>query len=561
MLDLPIDVRVAILSYLPLFSLASLASVSREWNTFFHQYESVVFRNAAILHQFVPYSSIVYSELAAVLSRSSLTGVNDWKTFCISQVRIERSWKGQDASRVTFHRCAGKHVHRIKVDEQRGFAIVSTQNGGINVVDLDEDALLWSLPPAYVRRYAHCEYDSGFLIFDRDGSGSNDVWRVAEQVDDDHPPPEFPSPPDEFQNAASQLAAELHSASGSTRGHFRPWALLHSPSHPRAFRFVYPTFIVAAECFLAFLWDVRSGELIQTIEDTENSPDGGGTDILRDVRYVEVTEGHALICSSRGIRVFSRATGRPLLDILSNKINYACNKYVFAAQQNLGRSDSVLQPQSFHHSITAHSTSEEPQLFDFFIAVHVSACGSHLVGLLMTSRLIVVPYFQRLFTEGVELGDIALDIQLGSPISRAKYLAFAHGRIGVATGTGIFIIDVDFESDTGPCLRGIQRIPWFNESLALAGVSCLQMSPTALFLNWDLLHLLDIVGLRRHYEKEALVPDEVSEAEFMASISDTPRHFTLDDGNLVVELFEPAGTPSSSSLFSIDFTPMLTGST
>ncbi|KAJ7048547.1 hypothetical protein C8F01DRAFT_91872 [Mycena amicta] len=47
----------------------------------------------------------------------------------------------------------------------------------------------------------------------------------------------------------------------------------------------------------------------------------------------------------------------------------------------------------------------------------------------------------------------------------------------------------------------------------------------------------------------------------MASISDTRRNFTLDDGNLVVELFAPATSSSSSSLFSIDFTPMLTGST
>ncbi|KAJ7064744.1 hypothetical protein C8F01DRAFT_1229256 [Mycena amicta] len=45
--------------------------------------------------------------------------------------------------------------------------------------------------------------------------------------------------------------------------------------------------------------------------------------------------------------------------------------------------------------------------------------------------------------------------------------------------------------------------------------------------------------LKQHHEKEALVPDEISKAEFMASISDTRRNFTLDDKNLVVELFAP----------------------
>ena len=33
-------------------------------------------------------------------------------------------------------------------------------------------------PQRYVRRYAHCEYENGFLIFDRLGA-AKEVWRLA----------------------------------------------------------------------------------------------------------------------------------------------------------------------------------------------------------------------------------------------------------------------------------------------------------------------------------------------------------------------------------------------
>jgi hypothetical protein len=41
--------------------------------------------------------------------------------------------------------------------------------------------------------------------------------------------------------------------------------------------------------------------------------------------------------------------------------------------------------------------------------------------------------FERAVRGEVEMREIALDIQLGSPSCRSKYLAFENGRIAVAT--------------------------------------------------------------------------------------------------------------------------------
>ncbi|KAJ7201353.1 hypothetical protein GGX14DRAFT_371259 [Mycena pura] len=547
MLHLPVDLIISILSYLPLSTLGSLASLSREWNKFIQLNDSVVFHNAANLHGFAPLA-FVYADLENTLSRRALAGVSDWKSFCQSQLRIHRSWRGDESSSVTFHRCCMTKVHRIKVDEQRGFSIVTTQRdrkyGGLFVVDLYEDKVLWSLPQTYVRSYAHCEYDAGYLIFDRLATGEKEVWRLADEVDAAHPPPTFASPPDDAQRLISLEAARAYPS--STRGHFRPWALLKPPSYTRAFRFVYPTLIAAAECFLCFLWDIPTGSLVQTIEDTERSPAGGGPDLLADVNYVEISaqpDGHAFVCSSTGLRVFSRTSGRRVLEIESSKYSYADNTYAFAADgsdQRGWRRDSVLKPQPITHRVVLAPTDNR-RLLDAFIAgsstrrvyrlktdlasasvVHVSACGSHFVALLMTSRLLVIPFFKRLITGDADMRDVALDIQLGSPVSMSRYMAFEHGRVAVATGTGVFIVTIDWDSAAAADRHAphvvVHRAAWFNDPLALASVSCLQLSSTGLFINWP-----QHQDSGRTYRDEDLVPDAEFEAEFEMSLAADAR--------------------------------------
>ncbi|KAJ7757518.1 hypothetical protein B0H16DRAFT_1536899 [Mycena metata] len=560
MLRLPAELVIAVLKYLPLANFSNLMSASREWNDFFQLNQSVLYHNAAVLHGFTP-PSIVYSELDTLLSRRSLTGVHDWRSFCRRQICIQKSWKGEDSSYVTSHRLAGIDVHRIKADEQRGFIIVTTSRGGLLVVDLHDDQVLWSLPETYVRAYAHCEYGAGYLIFDRGGHlGEKEVWRL---VDDTHLPPESPTFafPDEKQQSVSSHAADSHGFPLQTRGHFRPWAVLQPPALTRAFRFVYPT-LLAATAVSLFLWDIPSCELHQVIRDTQISSEGVGSDEeLGDTNYVEVSsrpDGHVFICGASALRVFSRTSGRCVLDVPSSQISYATNTYSFMADESREPEElpsSVLKPQPTAHSLVFPLTGSR-RLIDEFIAVHVSGCGSHIAALLASSRLVIIPFFERVINGEAELRDIAIDIQLGSPISVGKYLAFENGRIAVATGTGLFVVALDFESarhTMNPPPISVHRAAWFNSPVALNSISCLQMTATGIFLNWA-------PGIRdtgrREYRGDDLWPEVGFEQLFYLSLSEERRLTRLPNGDEVVQLFEPMAVGRrSSSLFSIDFVP------
>jgi hypothetical protein len=64
---------------------------------------------------------------------------------------------------------------------------------------------------------------------------------------------------------------------------------------------------------------------------------------------------------------------------------------------------------------------------------HVSPCGQHLAILVQMSRLLIIPYFERVMDGTVkDYHDIMIDIQLGAPL-QSIYLAYEDGRIGVVT--------------------------------------------------------------------------------------------------------------------------------
>lgn len=77
------------------------------------------------------------------------------------------------------------------------------------------------------------------------------------------------------------------------------------PELGRAFRFVYPILFVAG-LNKAYLYDVETGDLVQTIEDTQVLRDGL---ILGDINYVEISPLHAFICGTLQLRLFERRSG------------------------------------------------------------------------------------------------------------------------------------------------------------------------------------------------------------------------------------------------------------
>lgn len=290
----------------------------------------------------------------------------------------------------------GGDIHRIKVDEKAGICITTRMLGGLAVTHLFSSTLLWSLPLVreipilppvfhitplngssqyYVRSRAHCEYENGYLIFDRI-DGNKEVWRLVSDDDDDdltvggnecdmvasH------APPDEGQRRVSAVAATMHRRY-APRGHFRPWAKISLPETTHAYRFAYPTLLCANRSH-AFLHDVRTGALVQTID-------------LRlmhrqSVCYVDVNERHAFVCDPEALHVYARhdgdgrAAGAEVLLISRSMpvqkavgLNIESGKPFFATHPLCSETDIILPP-----FMAGASTAPSRVLIIHFISGH-----------------------------------------------------------------------------------------------------------------------------------------------------------------------------------------------
>jgi hypothetical protein len=83
--DLPVELALKCFSYLPVQHLSALLKTSSYWKTFFDANESIIYRNAAVLHGFVPSCSpdTSLSHANSLYSDRVMVGVDNWKTFCM----------------------------------------------------------------------------------------------------------------------------------------------------------------------------------------------------------------------------------------------------------------------------------------------------------------------------------------------------------------------------------------------------------------------------------------------------------------------------------------------
>lgn len=120
--------------------------------------------------------------------------------------------------------------------------------------------------------------------------------------------------PDDDQMSAWKKASRDFARTGP-RGHFRPWALIETAEHARAYRFVYPTLLVCG-IRKAYLWNVCTTELLLEVDSVQGD-DGG------DINYVELSGTHVFICSTSALRVFARRNGEMVLEIKSYQFQYS----------------------------------------------------------------------------------------------------------------------------------------------------------------------------------------------------------------------------------------------
>ncbi|KAG1726149.1 hypothetical protein EDB19DRAFT_1753265 [Suillus lakei] len=474
--DLPAEIALYIASYLPLQSLRNVSLVSREWHGLITDNIQAVYRNAAILHRFVLPADLQADSSGQKPDKKR----TDWSQFCQRRLQIERGWRGKAPSIARELNSTGKFVHRMKVDQEEKFVITTRHTGGLSVTDYNDNRLLWAT--AHVDDYAHCEYDHGYIIFNRHDN-SKEVWRYARDFQDSEIPEDFK--PDESMIKASREAAQRY-ASPTNRGHFKPWALLHMPEVTRAFRFSYPT-LLSAGANNAYLWDVPTSRIVETIGNIQ-APNQSGT--LGRLNYVEVNDHYAIFCGSIQLRIFARSGGA-LVYHLSMKDLPRTNWDVLPDHNDDPCPSSLFQPQRLLEACHISSTSEIN-----FIAAHVPSSGKDIAVLTASGIFIWIPGFERLFHRETTLNDTATLLNFNPTLDNVRdisvYLALGESneKAAVATRKGLFILSLDPEisklTAEAPPRPGLSvcRVAKYDHSRHLSFISCLQMTDTGLFFNW-----------------------------------------------------------------------------
>ena len=213
----------------------------------------------------------------------------------------------------------------------------------------------------YVRSHAHCEYENGFIIFDR-GNQQNEVWRRVVDCNSDNSP--TVSLPDDSQHFECTRAENLYSSTQKI-GHFRPWALLNMPQFGRAFRLVYPTLLIAS-IDKAYLWNIVTAEIEQII--TIIAPDEM-EDVFSTVgqlRYVDVDARYVFICSTHSLRIFDRTNGAMVWALAAGHqaFDYYSNSRLQVQWEEGGMYSAAANPLSFKSNSYSPSHLRE----DFFYA-------------------------------------------------------------------------------------------------------------------------------------------------------------------------------------------------
>ncbi|KAF8608304.1 hypothetical protein BDV93DRAFT_519345 [Ceratobasidium sp. AG-I] len=304
---LPPECFLQILGFLSLPDVAILLRTSKLWNSVISKNEATVYAKLAYNHGFVS----VYSPSLGTARRgwisSVVNGTQTWKAYCLVLLNSERRWEGNERAHISpdlfgFHQRVP--VHRFKVDTDKQLLTMTGGSGGSLVVHCLQNPgqpALFEL--SKVKPYAHVEMSKGFVVFTCDQYETMEVWRWAvDQVDDP-----VHCEPETGQMAVYEAAMKANgysAGSSPNRGELIPVGMLYHPRFFRALRLVYPTLCVgSAGCDYLWLWDIRTLELVQTIELAEKH------DHMFRMNYVDVNETHAFVATDL-VSVYSRATGQ-----------------------------------------------------------------------------------------------------------------------------------------------------------------------------------------------------------------------------------------------------------
>lgn len=261
-------------------------------------------------------------------------------------------------------------------------------------------------------RYAHLEYDKGYIVFTGPGPGLQ-VWRRSSDEEQD---PSSSTTPEDWQ---SELAGTVYDPE-SLKGVIRPIAFIRPPGQAHASRFVYPHLLLgSSDGKKAWLYHVPLATLLHTFDLAQ-----GETTPPRWVRYVELSGRNGFACTAHSIKILDLSSGRVVDTVYCDDIPHPMSALV--------RTDGS-HVQSVPSIIPITSCGRELAQETRFVAMHVSPCGEHLVAFCQLGRLYYWPNFAG-HQKGGERHGYSLELKVG-PFANPelRYLAYDGRRIAIAT--------------------------------------------------------------------------------------------------------------------------------
>ncbi|KAF9643602.1 hypothetical protein BDM02DRAFT_3123197 [Thelephora ganbajun] len=499
--QLPVETLLEIIQWLPFTTITSLPTLSKSWAAFIDTNESSIYHGISKRYGYTPKDD-----------PDTTVPPEGWKAWFTHKLEIELRWIGRlpgNPYQVEIPEKVG-NFYRIKVDEETGYIINTFTNGGLVVSDINDHRILWSLDEEFCDPLAHCEYDEGYIVFDRIGSYV-EIWRRridTLDIPEEAWPLEPHNKPDSLMIEANLIAQAqyLDTSRGRDpdhlRGQFAPWARLLIPEDPDdelAFKLTRGT-LLASGAYKAFLYGVEKAELQQTIElHTFGS---------EQLRYVDVSNQHIFIVSALHLNVYDRANGSHVLSIPAGRLPWD----FYASPKNQWR----CAEETSNHGELGFRRAAPPNWahrVDYFHAAHVSSCGKHLVIMTLSSRIILIQDFWKLLTpSSTKLQHISkqVDFYIKRPsLELEGYLAYDRGKVAVIGAYGVFVLSLDSildqlgEIDLPPKDVSLQSLPpespehkpsWQNlrlravqfddlQALSTDTISCLQLTETKLYLS------------------------------------------------------------------------------
>ena len=175
---LPAEIVLRIVEFCPVPTIASLIRTGKNWNAFIDvTHQDTIFSSPTKTSR--PAGARDLSFLAE--SRTFFKyfeSTTSWKDLCRKQTLLSRNWnRNQPVTHESVYQVGNDAVWRFRADFKRRLLLSTSQQGGLNVTDMDCGRLLWRLSSDDVRPLAHLEYQEGTAVWDREGDAI-EVWKT-----------------------------------------------------------------------------------------------------------------------------------------------------------------------------------------------------------------------------------------------------------------------------------------------------------------------------------------------------------------------------------------------